>query len=881
MTDALDRRLDRIERRLATLEAVAGCPPELTWPPEPAPPKSSAPFTAVDPRDRPLMTPAPEPDVRVEVRARRTPAAPVPPPAPKQPIDWERFFGLAVLGRVGVGAVLLAAGYFAQLAYKTMSSELKVLAIYLLAAALVGVGFALRAKVARRYVALLWGGGTAAAYLAAVAARMGYELVGPSIALLLLFGASALGQVLARKLRHATLASMALAGAFAAPLFTQSPLDARTFLCVYLLTLHAWSAWVERAWQWRGARAIGVAGTTLMACLWVAREGGQDLSTYLHLHVYLFGLVAPELLDLARGRTVSSACRSLVPPLVSIVEGLLLLASTDSYVGDRAPWVGLLAGTAWLGVAAGLVRRSATVGARDLVHGLAVLGGVLLAVGGITFVGDLPEAITWPDGALQGSALLGITALLLALRKRLGTGEGAATLAALLAVTASLQPLGTAGVFVRWPLGAAACALVLLRGRAPLTRALAAAGGAVAVALGVLHGDVGTASVLWRTWAFAAMAAWGVGVIGLAAAIRERVLAHVGAALAGLAAFVWWAGAGNSPAVTNGAPFLSAVSLSGLTIAALALLTAFLGKGRTVPGRILRGVLWALGGTVVLFVGHREVSGAVQDLLPVARDAWHVVYLTAAGVVLAWIGRGRPRLVARTGLGLVALAGCWMIARNGVPGASAWAAVLYLAPLVGVVGVVLLSRRGSDAPLLMGALISALVFATAWALFALSERFPVDPAFLNLRFGAGLAALAILALLRRLDRASSAPAALATTTVLVGLALGYVVGLVDLQHAMRDLAGTWPGVLASVYTTLFALAALLTGFARKDAPLRYAALVGFGGVIVKVGFHDLAYASLHLRIFVTGILGLVLLGAAFVYARRQDAPPIRRASRSS
>ena len=58
---------------------------------------------------------------------------------------------------------------------------------------------------------------------------------------------------------------------------------------------------------------------------------------------------------------------------------------------------------------------------------------------------------------------------------------------------------------------------------------------------------------------------------------------------------------------------------------------------------------------------------------------------------------------------------------------------------------------------------------------------------------------------------------------------------------------------------------------RRSRPLRYAALVGFGGVILKIGLFDLSEAELPLRILVTGVLGLVLLAAAYGYARRSSA----------
>jgi len=59
------------------------------------------------------------------------------------------------------------------------------------------------------------------------------------------------------------------------------------------------------------------------------------------------------------------------------------------------------------------------------------------------------------------------------------------------------------------------------------------------------------------------------------------------------------------------------------------------------------------------------------------------------------------------------------------------------------------------------------------------------------------------------------------------------------------------------------------GFLRHEARLRYPALAIFVAVAVKIAVHDLAAASLPQRILATGVLGAVLLTAAFVYSRSQ------------
>src|SRR5262245_16601864 len=107
---ALEQRLARVERVLGLFESrepVDPTPPLA--PPEPpllspeiapvAPPQERAPIPSAVPPPLPL----PAPSVRQRTES---------PPQRKR--DLEGVVGIAVLGRVGIGSLLLAAAYFAQ-----------------------------------------------------------------------------------------------------------------------------------------------------------------------------------------------------------------------------------------------------------------------------------------------------------------------------------------------------------------------------------------------------------------------------------------------------------------------------------------------------------------------------------------------------------------------------------------------------------------------------------------------------------------------------------------------------------------------------------------------------------------------------------------------
>src|SRR5262245_12075433 len=329
LDDRLDARLDAVEERLSRLEPAVARSIAATWEPggagPAAEPEPLAPLFAPvpvgeEPPDSGAEAGAPPSPARARVRhVRERALATHAAPAAKAPRagDVERFVGVAVLGRVGIAAVLLAASWFAQLAYLELPPAGRVVSIEGLAAALMGVGFLVRRKASVRYVAILWGGATAAAYLAGVTARLRYGLVDPAGAMAMLVAACALGQALARAAKVPVLAHVALAGAFAAPLLVASPTNAPTSLLVYVLAVHAWAAWTEARFGWKGARVLALLGATTVAGAWLAQWGRFDAVTCAHVQGYLLGLSAPEWIAAPRGRWIAhSRSRLLVVTLL-------------------------------------------------------------------------------------------------------------------------------------------------------------------------------------------------------------------------------------------------------------------------------------------------------------------------------------------------------------------------------------------------------------------------------------------------------------------------------------------------------------------------------------------------------------------------------------
>ena len=324
-------------------------------------------------------------------------------------------------------------------------------------------------------------------------------------------------------------------------------------------------------------------------------------------------------------------------------------------------------------------------------------------------------------------------------------------------------------------------------------------------------------------------------------------------------------------------PILDAMTLSGLAIIAAAFAGAALVHRWRPKGAGGRSAAWALTAMIMLVVvGHRETVSAVASLPDAARDALHVSYLSVAAVAFARVGRRRnTHGIARLAIALLGIA--VLKALSGVTDApnGAWPSLALAAPMAATWALthVLAAWRREFGVLTLAA---GALLAFGWLGYVLEARFPVEPALFNLRLGTGLALLVMgLAMGRSMrPQAGSDAAPLLLLSWVLGLAYG--VGLFELLDLVEPLAGAWPRVLVSVYTTVFAAGLLAMGFMRGDRRLRYPALAAFGLVVLKVGLYDLGGTPIPLRILVTGVLGLVLLGAAFAYARTgkdESTPP--------
>lgn len=920
-----DERLDDLEARLTRLETVVvdrllpaldAAPfvrpaPAGPWLPRPLPtgtrpaqprlPTSDepllrddaadvAPATAARPpasppplptRDAPGLA-SPEPSTATPSDTPEAPDAPPPrrrdpnplwnpgaTPAPRR--DLERFVGVAVLGRVGIGALMLAAGYFAQWTYVRIPPEGRVGLIYSLAALLIGAGALLRRRVAPTFIGILWGGGTAVAYLAGVVARLRYDLVDPTTALAMLVGASMLGDALARKAKLEGVALVAISGAVVAPLLVGSTADHRTALLVYLLAVYAWGMFVARQRGWWLTGVAAFCGNVVVATAWLTTSGRADVSTYLHVHAYLVGWTVPFALATLRRRERTTPYVPVVGATLLVIELLLVFAAQPGPTG-LARWFAPIAGAGW--AAAALVFRRFAGPEGSLHRWFARIAGGLLVLGAISAFVHGGVRVLAQRGPLVG--LLGVAALALLGRRRLGVGDGIAFAAALVVTT--LSAVGSLSPEVSWRLlPIVTASLVVWFGRSSAWRV---AGFVVAA-----FGAGGLVPALERPGfvlvsGFAAAAA--VAILGFARAwtlprrTGDRELEGAAALLLVLATGLWLVRALGSPWGIVSPALANPGTLAAATLLLPSLALVGLARRRAPIERVPVAMMQLVALTLVVAGVGREVHGATSALAAadVGRAIDTLAFTGIAGVLALFAGR-RGAWTASVGAALA-----WSVAAVHVlltirrPGGP-WTAALQVLSVAAPPYLFLGARRASDAAagaragaVAVGGLFLALaMWLLAWA----AGRFAGSDVLVNARFTTGALLVAGLASAR-----GGTPTARHALAVLACV-LSVVVAVPEVLEATRgiDVLAT-RRALVSVYVALHTSAVLGIGFRRRDRVLRWLALAGYGAVVVKVGLFDLASVETPVRVLVTGCLGAILLAAAGAYARRmRDAGPPR------
>ena len=285
----LERRVAELERALLLRTAPLANGSAMTPPVEPESAITAAPEVAAAPAPGdivPSLAPtapvqnadgsltAPTPAVEIPP----TPPLPPSPPAPTN-IVWAWMIGGNTLARVGVVLLFIGVGFLLKYAVEHVQVpvSLRLTGVALGGVALLVLGWRLRGS-RRAYAMVLQGGGVGVLYLTVFAALRLYALVPPLAAFGLLVWISAVSSWLAVRQDAISLAVLAVAGGFLAPILTSSqsrqPRDA-----VQLLRAperrDLGIAWFK---AWRALNLLGFAFTFLVGTFWGVTRYRPELS---------------------------------------------------------------------------------------------------------------------------------------------------------------------------------------------------------------------------------------------------------------------------------------------------------------------------------------------------------------------------------------------------------------------------------------------------------------------------------------------------------------------------------------------------------------------------------------------------------------------------
>ncbi len=880
----LEQRLDRIERRLLSLENAVGLarPSEPAAAPEPSsplPPAFPASTGPVSPPPPPPQSPAFSParaDALRQLNALRAavPAAPgadeppapptvspapILPPAPptpstRKPFDLERLIGAKFFMSAGALVVVAGVALFLKVAYDAgwlgmVPPAAKVGAGLLSGVALLAFGELALRRLGRPASAGLSAAGVGAVYASLFAAHAQYGLVGPAWTFALLVASALLGVAVAVRAGLLSVAILSLVGGYLTPLLLRSPDASPVVMPVYLLSLMALGLGLSiRDGRFAPLRAVVWWATLLLGGAWGAANARDHALLVAGFAVAVWLLMHAELVLTARREPRTADAAEDAPPSAPSLgrrAALPLLTSVSTTL-----WSAALAGSACA------VASSAppvwTAPAAFTV--LAALVSFVLA-GHLRILTDLPRT-----GAERlGAALLGQAAALLIATVATalsGPAQAAAWLAMGLGGFAAgrwirSRPLDVYGAIILaiatlrillidsfvWHTGGTPLLGLVFTPWTPL--ALSAAGAWIAAAA-ILH----PAPRRWRALGSACAAA-GVGVAAAAAVHPDASAIAVAAA---------WALLGLAALAAANALRRPGLAWAGVALASLsvfpALFSAWWRRPELFPGAFLNAPvgpatlgLWATAAALLAAARAHARSGPAAEI---------------AAKVLAAVG--------------VALAGAALYTKAAVPAgglptiASAWGLIA-----LGAVALHRLDRRlALDAIGAAGLLASA---AATGAAFIPGWFDSSAPPLLHrgLLLGLALAAACVAAI--RLARARwtipGTRAFLAALAVLAALAATTLELARVAEIATDDAAAR--GAAVSLWWALAAAGLIVGGFLRRVPPVRWCGLALLGVAGCKVVIADLATVAPVWRAASFVGVGLLMLAVALLYARSARA----------
>jgi uncharacterized membrane protein len=347
----MEARLQALEERVRTLEAVVGA--RAPQPAAPAPP-----FPA---------------------RPAAPPRAPAP---PKPPLDLEELLGGRVLAWVGGVAVFLAAVFFLVMALRNgwIDEPTRVVLAFVASTILFVTGVWLYERKGQTDAAVAAvAAALAALYASDTTATTVYNLVSPTVGLALAAVIAVAGTVFAVRWNSQIVAAIGIVGALLAPPLVDAGTSASSLVFMAIALVGAVGVLLWRRWSWLGVCAFVVSAP--QAAIWLDDERDAHLGLALAVTgafwvLYVVAALGYELRVPTAKLRLSSASLLFTNAAATTWVGWFMLHDAGNGVGATAWVLGVAAAHVVLGLASLRGRISSEVGAL-----LAAVGAALAAIG--------------------------------------------------------------------------------------------------------------------------------------------------------------------------------------------------------------------------------------------------------------------------------------------------------------------------------------------------------------------------------------------------------------------------------------------------------------------------------------------------------------------
>ena len=357
METSVEQRLNFLEDRVKTLEGRLG------------------------PADAPA--PAPAPAVVPSPPVWPPPSQPRPPREPRP--DLEELLGGRVLGWVGGVAVVIAAVFFVVMAVRNgwIGEAARMELAFAGSAVLVGLGAWLYERRGQTQAALAtFAAGLAALYASDAATVLRYQLLSPTVGLVIAGAIGAVALVAAVRWDSQEIAGIGIVGSLLAPVFVDCGTSTSALVFMTIALVAAIGVAVLRGWEWLAVAAYVVSVPQALA--WLNAE--HDSRLWLTLVVatafwllYVVAAIGHELRMPTKSLRPSSASLLLANASVTAAGGWWLLDDVGHRTGANA-WLFALAG-AHVVLATLVLRSRASREIALLLYGVAAtLVGIGLAV---------------------------------------------------------------------------------------------------------------------------------------------------------------------------------------------------------------------------------------------------------------------------------------------------------------------------------------------------------------------------------------------------------------------------------------------------------------------------------------------------------------------